>query len=92
LFFYIDGSIKFRIGTWGKDTGGKSSNWREFENIVETIEEEDITGTLKDLIIYLATDNLTVESALYKGNSSSEKLFDLVVHMRQAEMCSGGQI
>ena len=34
----------------------------------------------------LATDNSVVEAVMYKGNSSSEKLFDLVVHLRQAEL------
>ena len=34
----------------------------------------------------LAIDNTIVEVEMYKGNSSSEKLFDLVVHLRQADL------
>ena len=81
---------KFRIGVWGKDSEDESSNFREFNNIVETIEEEEKLGNLKDVTLILATDNSTVESALYRGNSTSQKLFDLILRFRHAELKSGG--
>ena len=34
----------------------------------------------------LATDNTTVESCFYKGNSASEKLFELIIRMRTIEL------
>ena len=81
---------KFRVGVWGKDMDNDSSNFREFNNIVETIEEEEKLGNLNNVTLILATDNSTVESALYKGNSTSPKLFDLIVRFRHAELKSGG--
>jgi hypothetical protein len=35
-----------RIGVWGKDDETNSSNKKEFENVVETIEEEARSGLL----------------------------------------------
>ena len=35
--------------------------------------------------VLLATGNSVVEVALYKGNLSSEKLFDVVVRLKKAE-------
>jgi polyhydroxyalkanoate synthesis regulator phasin len=69
----------YRIGIWDPDTEDESSNFREFENVVETLEEEAKEGHLRGAVIHLCTDNSTVEAALYKGNSSSWKLFDLVL-------------
>ena len=40
----------------------------------------------------LATDNNVVESALYKRNSSSVKLFELIVRLRKVEMKHSAKI
>ena len=32
--------MSLRIGTWGKEDEDNSSNWREFENVVEGLEHE----------------------------------------------------
>jgi hypothetical protein len=40
-------------------------------------------------VIFFFTDNSTVESALYKGNSSSIKLYELVVRLKKLEMKMG---
>jgi hypothetical protein len=77
---------RYRVGTWDKDTEGESSNFQEFENVIETLEAEATKGHLKGAVIYLCTDNSTVESALYKGNSLSKKLFELVLRARVLEM------
>ena len=77
---------RYRIGIWDRDTEDESSNFREFENVVETLEEEAREGHLEGAVIHLCTDNSTVEAALYKGNSSSRKLFDLVLRVRTLEM------
>ena len=37
-------SIRYRIGVWGADEEEESSNYREFANIVETLEEEAANG------------------------------------------------
>ena len=73
--------IKYRIGLWGSDDEGESSNWKEFKNQVEALEHEAEEGNLSNAIVYFFTDNSTVESCLYKGNSSSIKLFKLMVQM-----------
>ena len=68
-----------KLGTWGADTEGESSNWREFTNLVDDLEKDESSGDLNNSWIILATDNSTAEGCLYKGNSPSHKLFDLVV-------------
>lgn len=83
---------RFRIGTWDADTEEESSNFREFENIVETLETEEKDRNLCDSLVYLFTDNSTVESAIYKGNSSSKKLFDLVLRLKKLEMRTGAAL
>jgi hypothetical protein len=77
---------RYRIGLWDKDTEDETSNFREFENVVESLEEEAAKGSLQGAEIYLCTDNSTVEAALYRGTSSSEKLFALVVRVRTLEL------
>ena len=74
--------IRYRIGTWDKDTEEESSNYREFENVVLALEDEASRGHMRGAAIYMCTDNSTVKAALYKGNSSSKKLFELVVRVR----------
>lgn len=39
--------------------------------------------------MFMATDNSTVEHCIYKGNSSSPKLHDLIVRLRQCEFQYG---
>jgi hypothetical protein len=78
--------IRYRIGTWDSDTEDESSNFREFENVVCALEAEARSGALEGAIIFMCTDNSTVEAALAKGNSSSRKLFELVLRVRLLEM------
>jgi hypothetical protein len=42
--------------------------------------------TLNGHELFMFTDNSTAESAFFKGTSSSEKLFDLVLRLRKIEM------
>ena len=87
---YSDG-LKYRIGTWGKDEETASSNYREFANLVETIELEVKQDRLSQSTVILATDNSTVESCIYKGNSSNEKLFNLIIRFKNCELKSGSR-
>jgi hypothetical protein len=82
--------LRVRIGLWEKAADGASSNWREFENVVESLEAEG--ENLRGSVVFFFTDNSTVESALYKGNSSSIKLYELVVRLRRLEMKMGCKI
>jgi hypothetical protein len=84
--------IKYQIGLWGSDEEGESSNWKEFENQVESLEQEATDRKLADAMVYFFTDNSTVESCLYKGNSSSVKLFLLMVRMQNLEVTHNAKI
>ena len=61
-----ENGISYRMGVWGRDQESESSNWREFNNVVESLEEECKSGALDGSLIVLAVDNSTVESCLYK--------------------------
>jgi hypothetical protein len=56
------------------------------DNLVEALERlvsrHDLTG--HELFIF--TDNSTAESAFWKGTSSSQKLFELVLRLRLLEI------
>ena len=74
--------FNYRIGVWGPDDAGQSSNWREFTNIVESLEEEAGLGNLANTEVFMFTDNSTVESCATKGSSSSPKLLNLIIRLR----------
>ena len=87
-----DDKLTVTIGTWGADTEEELSNWRELGNLVEDLEREEHTGRLNDSWLVFATDNATTKSCLYKGNSSLEKLYDLVVQLRALELRTGARL
>ena len=86
------GNIEYRIGTWSSKEENNSSNWREFENLVCEVEKAGDQGWLNESILLMATDNQVVESCLYKGNSTSPKLFDLVVRLKLVELKYGTKV
>ena len=88
----IQGEVRYRIGVWGSDESKNSSNWRELENLVQSMEKIGKQGWLAGTIVMLATDNEVAERAFYKGNSSDEKLFELVVRMKKLELEYGCQL
>ena len=77
--------LSYRIGIWNQDEASESSNFREFSNVIKSLEEEGASGNLKDCMVFFCTDNSTVETALYKGTSSSRKLLDLVIRYHQLQ-------
>ena len=81
--------LSYRIGVWNKDEETETSNYREFANVVEALEEEGAAGRLSDCMVFFCTDNSTVEAALYKGTSSSRKLLDLVIRYHQLQSTYG---
>ena len=56
------------------------------------VEQAGEKGWFNNYEAILATDNQVVESCLYKGNSSSQKLFGLVVRLKTVEMKYGLKI
>jgi hypothetical protein len=79
--FTCGSGFNFRIGVWGAEEDPQSSNWKEFTNIVESLEEEAELGHLSNSEVFMFTDNSTVEACASKGSSSSPKLLDLVVRL-----------
>ena len=51
-------------------------------NLVETLEAENEKENLRNLEVFICTDNVVAERAFYKGSSKSEKLFNLVLRLR----------
>ena len=78
--------IQLRIGVWQCGELEESSNWKEAENIVESLEAAGEQGELDDAEIFFCTDNEVMESTFYAGTSSSPKLFALVLRLRVLEM------
>ena len=72
----------FRIGVWRSEEFDESSNWKEFSNIVESLEEEAAAGNLDNAEVFMFTKNSTVEACAYKGSSTSPKLLSLIVRLR----------
>jgi hypothetical protein len=69
-----------------------SSNYRELSNLVYLIEENYARGLLRNAELFIFTDNMTVESAFFKGTSSSEKLFELILKLINLQMNSSMMI
>jgi hypothetical protein len=84
--FSAPGAILYRHGIWGDDGAGKSSNWRELTNLVETLELEAMEGRLQGCEVFVFTDNTMAEAAFFRGTLSSPMLFDLVLRLRKLEV------
>ena len=81
--------ICVRVGVWTAPESDNSSNWREFMNVVESLEAEAEKGTLPGTELFFFTDNSTVEAAIFKGSSTSPRLHALVVRFRSLELKCG---
>lgn len=79
--FTCGSGFNFRIGVWGSAEDPESSNWKEFTNIVESLEEEAESGHLDKAEVFMFTDNATVEACASNGSSSSPKLLKLVIRL-----------
>jgi hypothetical protein len=78
--------IWYKYGQWIEDAEEKSSNWREFTNLVEFLEGAIVEHKLEGSEIFIFTDNSTSEAAFWKGTSSSPLLFELVLRLKKMEM------
>ena len=84
--------IAYRFGTWGPELDDGSSNLREFTNLADTLEEMGRQGDLKNMEVFLFTDNSTSEAAYFNGTSQSPELFKLILRIRCLEMHFGAHI
>ena len=77
--FTCRSGFNFRIGVWGSEEDPESSNWKEFTNVVESLEDEAKVGNLEGSEVNMFTDNSTVKSCASRGTSSSPKLLNLMI-------------
>ena len=80
--FTCENGFTFRIGVWGSLEKDESSKWKEFANMVESLEEEAEIGNLEHAEVFMFTDNSTVESCSFRGTSSSPKLLSLIIRLK----------
>jgi hypothetical protein len=64
----------------------KSLKYQELYNLVCQLEELVEDETLEGSEVFIFTDNSTAESAFFKGNSSSEHLYGLMLRLCELEM------
>ena len=82
-----ESKVTIRIGVWStSEAEENSSNWKEFSNLVNGVEDEAKKGRLFHAMLFLFTDNSTVEAGVAKGNSPSPKLHELIKRLRALEM------
>jgi hypothetical protein len=79
-------TVHYRFGQWCDEVSEKASNYRELYNLVCRLEEMVADETLRGAEVFIFTDNSTSESVYYKGNSSSEELYELSLRLRKLEM------
>jgi hypothetical protein len=79
-------TIHYRFEQWCDGVSEKTSNCRELYNLVSRLEELVEDGTLEGCEVFIFTDNTTAEAAFYKGNSSRECLYKLVLQLRKLRM------
>jgi hypothetical protein len=80
--FTCGSGFNFRIGVWGSEEKDESSNWKEFSNVVEALEDEAGSGNLTETEVFMFTDNSTVEACASKGSSTAPKLLGLIIRLR----------
>ena len=85
----LDEIIEFEYGQWCTEDSEQSSNWRELSNLCTWLYQLVREHKLTDCEVFVFTDNMTAERAFWKGTSSSEKLCDIVLALRELEMKSG---
>jgi len=73
----------FRGGLWCSEVSEKLSNFWEFKNLLEVIQEEVRLNRLMGREAWIATDNSTAMAAFTKGRSSSHELDEMVLELRE---------
>jgi hypothetical protein len=77
-----DNNIRVRRGFWCSAISEEASNYREFHNLLDAVEDMARVGNLEGAEIYLFTDNSTSEAIYYTGSTDSPKLFDLMLDLK----------
>ena len=87
--FLSEDGLSYQQGVWIEEDSKESSNYRELKNCLDAIHREGEAGRLSNSFLLFCTDNSTVETALYKGTSSSPKLLECVVDYYHLQMKYG---
>ena len=74
-------SVGYRFGFWNEEGYGTSSNYREFCDLVYTLEEVWRKENLQGKEVFLCTDRMVLKIIAASGSSKLEALFDLVVRL-----------
>ena len=88
-----DGEVYWKSGEWKEEiTNDESSNWREAENVVVTLEKSVDSGMAEGAEVFLITDNAVFEGTYYKGYSVSKKLSRILLGLHEAAQRGGGDL
>ena len=68
---------------------GRSSNFREANNLVYGVINGVYKGELKDTELFLFSKNWVFESVFYMGNSKITLLFEKVLYLHRIQMEGG---
>lgn len=75
----LENRIHYCYRHWCAKDSKASSNYRELLNLVERLEAQVKENKLKDVEVFIFTNNSTMEAIFYKGNSILKRLFNLVL-------------
>ena len=82
--------INYEYGQWPFTVASEtSSNYKEFTNMVDSIEGLAIGGQLYGVKAFCGVDNMFTDRAFYKGYSTSEVLDAEVLRLRTLELTYG---
>ena len=79
-------TLQYQYGQWCMEMAEESSNWRELRNLVDALKNWNDQYSLRGSVMFLFTDNTTVESTFWKGTSKSKKLFELILDMKRLSL------
>ena len=71
-----------RTGFWCSAISERSSNYREFRNLLETIKDAAREGQLTGAEVWMFTDNQVAERCFYRGSAKDAMLFAMVLDLR----------
>ena len=71
-------TVGFRFGKWNENVDMNSSNYQEFLNLLETLNDLSSKKEIYGIEFFLCTNNMVSESIETAGSWRAEILYDLV--------------
>ena len=81
--------VEVREGVWGEEMKGKFAHSFEMLNFVEKLEEDGRAGKLNSAMLFLCTDNKTVEAAFANGSSRNPEIHGYIIRIKMLEIKFG---